>query len=252
MVPPSVLEIETAALTAWPGLFTAFDGHWVWRAARGYSNRANSIQCLDPTDGTDASLRLGRLTELFTRHGLHPVFKVTPLTAPEALAALDAISWLPFGQSHVLRMPMRENIAEPRHHTALFDPRDRQWHAAQAEMSDYSDDDAQSVRLILERVPCDQRGVLAYDASGIPAAAVLVAVAHGIAIHGNVVTRSSHRTRGFGRAAMTAALAWARDAGAIWGAIQVLADNAPAIALYTSLGFAPAYDYHYRKPRTTK
>ena len=48
MAVPSVLAVETAALTAWPGLYTAYDGHWVWRAARGYSNRANSIQCLDP------------------------------------------------------------------------------------------------------------------------------------------------------------------------------------------------------------
>jgi hypothetical protein len=38
---PSVVDVETAALNAWPGLFTAFDGHWVWRAARDYSNRAN-------------------------------------------------------------------------------------------------------------------------------------------------------------------------------------------------------------------
>ena len=52
---PSVLAVETAALTAWPGLYTAYDGHWVWRAARGYSNRANSIQCLDPADDADAA-----------------------------------------------------------------------------------------------------------------------------------------------------------------------------------------------------
>lgn len=248
----SVLEVETAALTAWPGLFTAFDGHWVWRSARGYSNRANSIQCLDPTDDADAAIRIGRLTELFTRHALHPVFKVTPLTAPQALAALEAIDWRPFGHSHVLQMPMHLRIAEPRHHTALFDPRDRQWHAAQAEMSGYSEHDAESVRLILDRVACDQRGVLAYDANGVPAAAVLVAVANGISIYGNVVTRASHRGQGFARAAMDAAIAWSRDAGAVTAAIQVAADNTPAIKLYTSLGFSPAYDYHYRKPPMAK
>ena len=252
MALPTTLQIETAALTAWPGLYTANDGHWVWRAARGYSNRANSIQCLDPADGGDAAVRLGRMTELFTRHGLAPVFKVTPLTAPEALGALDAIGWTPFGHSHVLCMEMRAKIAEPRHHTTLFDPRDPQWHAAQADMSGYSVADAETVRLILERVPCDQRGVLAYDANGVPAAAVLVAVANGISIYGNVVTRKSHRGQGFGRAGMDAAIAWARDAGAIAAGIQVAAGNAPAIGLYRSLGFSPAYDYHYRKPPAAK
>jgi GNAT superfamily N-acetyltransferase len=249
---PTALQIETAALTAWPGLFSANDGHWVWRAARGYSNRANSIQCLDPGDGADAAVRLGRLTDLFTRHGLSPVFKVTPLTAPGALAAIDAVDWSPFGHSHVLCMQMRANTAEPRHHTALFDPRDPQWHCVQAELSGYGDYDAESVRLILERVPCDQRGVLAYDANGVPAAAVLVAVANGISIYGNVVTRASHRGQGFGRAGMNAAIAWARDAGALAAGIQVAAGNTPAIKLYSSLGFAHAYDYHYRKPQPAK
>lgn len=249
MALPLVRAIETAALTAWPGLLTAFDGRWVWRAARGYSNRANSIQCLDPGDGADAALRLGRFTELYTRHGLHPVFKVTPLAAPEALAELDALGWISFGHSHVLHMPMRESLRDPGHHTALFDPCDPQWHMVQARMSGYTDYDAETVRLILERVPCDQRGVLAYDADSIPAAAVLAAVANGISIYGNVVTRASHRSKGFARAAMTAAIGWSRDAGATAAAIQVAAENTAAIRLYTSLGFVHAYDYHYRKPR---
>ena len=249
---PTTLEIETAALTAWPGLYTANDGHWVWRVARGYSNRANSIQCLEPGDGADAAARLGRMTDLFTRHGLPPVFKVTPLTAPAAIAALDALDWVTYGHSHVLRMDMRAGIAAARHHTALFDPRDPQWHSVQAELSGYSGYDAETVRLILERVPCDQRGVLAYDANGVPAGAVLVAVANGISIYGNVVTRPSHRGQGFARAGMDAAIAWARDAGAAAAGIQVAAGNTAAIRLYTSLGFGRAYDYHYRKPQPAK
>ena len=90
---PSVLAVETAALTAWPGLHTAYDGHWVWRAARGYSNRANSIQCLDAGDGANAAERIARFSEMFTRHGLTPAFKVSPLVAPEITATLDELGW---------------------------------------------------------------------------------------------------------------------------------------------------------------
>jgi GNAT superfamily N-acetyltransferase len=247
---PSVLAVETAALTAWPGLYTAYDGHWVWRVARGYSNRANSIQCLDPGDGADAALRLARFSEMFVRHGVKPVFKYSPLTAPELARTLDALNWQTFGASHVLRMEIGTRGWTPRHHTALFAPADPQWHRAQAEMSGYGEYDAESVRLILERIACDTRGVLAYDKSGVPAAAALAGVANGIAIFGNVVSRPSHRGQGFGRAVMDAALGWARDAGAVGAGIQVAADNATAIKLYGSLGFGDGYDYSYRRPKS--
>ena len=245
---PSVLEVETAALTAWPGLYTAYDGHWVWRAARGYSNRANSVQCLDPADDADASLRLSRATELFTRHGLGPVFKTSPLTAPGVTTVLDDLRWERFGASHVLRMEMGARSWTPRHHTALFAATDPEWHSTQAEMSGYGDYDRESVRLILERLACDARGVVAYDSSDVPAAAALACVANGVAIFGNVVARASHRGQGYGRAVMEAALGWARDAGAVSAGIQVAAENATAISLYTSLGFGAGYDYGYRRP----
>jgi len=94
--------------------------------------------------------------------------------------------------------------------------------------------------------------VIFYIINGNSHTATLVAVANGISIYGNVVTRASHRGQGFGRAGMNAAIAWARDAGALAAGIQVAAGNTPAIKLYSSLGFAHAYDYHYRKPQPAK
>ena len=47
---------------------------------------------------------------------------------------------------------------------------------------------------------------------------------------------------------MGAALNWARSVGATHSVIQVLASNAPAINLYTSLGFGEVYPYHYCRP----
>jgi GNAT superfamily N-acetyltransferase len=246
---PSILEVETAALTAWPGLYTAYDGHWVWRAARGYSNRANSVQCLDPGDGANAPERTARFTELSIRHGLGPVFKTSPLTAPEILDALNGLGWEKFGASHVLRLELGTRGWTPQHHTVLFQPTDPDWFVTQAEMSGYDPDSAESVRLILERIACDARGVIAYDKSGVAAAAALACVANGVGIFGNVVSRPSHRGQGFGRAVMHAALNWVRDAGATAAGIQVAADNLRAIKLYTALGFGDGYDYGYLRPR---
>jgi GNAT superfamily N-acetyltransferase len=249
---PSVLEVETAALTAWPGLYTAYDGHWVWRAARGYSNRANSIHCLDPGDGANAAERIAHFSEMFTRHGLKPTYKISPLIAPEVTKALDALEWDNVEPSKVMRMEMRTREWAVHHHTALFDAIDPQWRLAQAEMSGYSNYTIESVRLILERIPCVSRAILAYDKDGVPAAAALAGVANGIAIFGNVVSRPSHRGQGYGRAVMAAALNWSRDAGAVAAGIQFFAHNSPALSLYSSLGFGDAYEYDYRRPKAPK
>jgi len=66
-------------------------------------------------------------------------------------------------------------------------------------------------------------------------------------IYLNVVTHPSARGMGYGRAAMSAALNWVRSRGAHHSALQVLADNLPALNLYASLGFGEVYPYIYRR-----
>ena len=60
-----------------------------------------------------------------------------------------------------------------------------------------------------------------------------------------VATRPEARRRGHARALASAlaAEACARGLDRLW--LQVLADNAPAIGLYASLGFEPASRYAY-------
>ena len=53
---------------------------------------------------------------------------------------------------------------------------------------------------------------------------------------------------GHARRLILSALKWARQRGACRAWLQVEADNAAALALYRSLGFAEAYGYHYRRP----
>jgi N-acetylglutamate synthase len=47
---------------------------------------------------------------------------------------------------------------------------------------------------------------------------------------------------------MRTGLAWARASGATHAALNVEADNGPALALYGGLGYLPQYDYVYRYP----
>lgn len=244
---PDACDIESATLNAWPALQVVHDRLWVWRAARGYSKRANSIHCLDPADGDDADARLARLGELYRFNELPPVFRVTPLTAPGAIAALDRAGWQTFEPSRVLAMA-QPGPQEIRHRTRVLDPRDPDWFETQGRMSGYNSHTLSILSSILAAVACDNAGLLALDDDDRPVAAALAAVSNGIGVYLNVVVDPSARGQGYGRSVMMAALDWTRSAGARSCAIQVLGSNAVALGLYGSLGFQPAYDYHYRKP----
>lgn len=247
MIPLSVSQIESATLTAWPALMQAHDGLWLWRYARGYTKRANSIHCLDPADGGYAEIRLQRMAQLSRRHGIPGVFRVTPLTAPEALDVLDGLQWEEFDHSLVMAMEMPEVDFPLDFQARYFDPTDPTWFKAQAQMAGYDGATVDVLEQVLASIACEAQGVLVYHKAGLPVAAALAAVSSGIGVFLNVVTHPSARGMGYGRAVMSAGLNWVRSRGAHHSALQVLEENAPAVSLYTSLGFGDVYPYSYRR-----
>ena len=244
---PTVLAIESASLTAWPGLMVAFDGSWVWRAARGHTRRANSINCLDQNDGADAEARIARFADLYRRHGLAPVFRITPLTAPGALDALDRLRWIAQDHSLVLGMPAPPAPLAAEAIVRDAQALDRDWLADLASLSGYDDQTIAATAAIIGAMPVAARGIVALSKDGEPASAVLAAAANGIGFFFNVVTAARHRGKGYGRAAMAAAINWCAAQNCRFLALQVLAENAPALRLYHGLGFTRLYGYHYRK-----
>ncbi len=100
MALPSAGEIEPATLSAWPALQVAYDGLWIWRGG----TRLHQAGQLDPLSRSPAMARmpmsrLAAMIALSRRHELPPVFRVTPLTAPEAIAALERLDWVRFDEA---------------------------------------------------------------------------------------------------------------------------------------------------------
>lgn len=245
---PSIRAIETACLSAWPSVKTIYDGSWIWRFAHGYTKRANSVQALDPADDGDAERRIALAAAGFVRHGVTPIFRVTPLAGPKILEALDAGGWEAFEESRVLAMNLAGAPLETDADVRLFEPTDPAWQDALTRMAGYSEANRASFRIVLGLIAPEARGLLVYDSNGEPAAGALAIQSGGIGIYNNVVTRADARRAGHGRALMHWALAWTREAGAQSAAIQVVSQNAPAVSLYQSLGFSEVYRYHYRRP----
>ena len=95
--------------------------------------------------------------------------------------------------------------------------------------------------------------VLALD--GNTATAALPGIAQGGAAYADdwvgfrsIEVDPAHRRRGLARTIMAALLAWGAERGATTAYLQVLGDNAPALALYEGLGFTTHHAYAYLTP----
>lgn len=245
---PSILGIEAACLSAWPAVGNVHDGAWIWRFAHGYSKRSNSFQSLDPEDEDEAERRIAYLAALSTRHGIEPVFRVTPLAGGRVLDALDRAGWTAFEESRVLAMDLHGASFEPTGDIRYFNPMDPRWYRAQSVLSQASAKEIETLKILLGLIAPEARGIVCYAPDGTPAAAALAVNACGIGVFLNVVTDRTRRRQGYGASVMRAALGWTIENGATAAAIQVTSENAPAIALYEGLGFVEQYRYHYRRP----
>jgi GNAT superfamily N-acetyltransferase len=243
---PSVIEIERAGLRAWPGLEVEWDGSWVRRAANGYSKRANSVQCFDPADDGNAIERIAASCRWFEDRSLKPIFRVNSLTAPTLNAALDAAGWGAIDHSQVVAMELGPVLRDPR--AELLTLHDPKFLAAHQRVSGDSDEKMDKLRAILGVLDVPAIGIVLRAPDGRPVSSALMAIADGTVITGNVVTDQSERRKGYAGGMMRTGLAWAHAKGARYAALNVVAENAVALALYRSLGYSHQYDYLYRVP----
>ena len=245
---PDVAGLERSGLAAWPGIEVEWDGAWVRRAANGYTKRANSVQCLDPADDDNARDRILAAADWFLARGLTPVFRVTPLTGPQTLSALDALGWRAYDHSYVFAMPLDRVETDPR--GSDYDAFDPAFLSVQRKLADYDDRRMAGLTALLAALDTPARGIVLRDGSGAPVASAIMTLADGIVVAGNVVTDPGQRRKGYGAAMMRAGLAWGHANGARHAMLNVQADNLGAQALYRGLGYVHQYDYHYRSPES--
>ncbi len=62
----------------------------------------------------------------------------------------------------------------------------------------------------------------------------------------DIVTHAGYRNRGYGRQLVSDILRWGKTQGARTAYLQVMLNNAPALRLYSNIGFTESYQYWYR------
>jgi GNAT superfamily N-acetyltransferase len=99
---------------------------------------------------------------------------------------------------------------------------------------------------VMDRVACPRVALLGRSGDR-PAGTAFAAIHGDIAmVHALEVSRDMRR-KGTARHIMQAAALWAQAQGAAWVAVLVTRENAPARALYASLGLEAVEEYHYRE-----
>ncbi len=239
------------------------------RFAKGFTKRANSIVPLYPTDAEQGiasapsdELLLAKIRyceNLYAREQLTTVFRLTSINqalhdagAPDdGPARLDALlserGYALAERNFVLacdlaNTPADEGAGDDGLRLVSLD----EWLSAYCRISGM-DEPARTLHGYILRAISGECGfALLTNHAGTPVACGLAVLERELVGLFDVVTDREHRRQGHSRRLLEGIFHWARARGATRAYLQVVRDNAPALALYRQLGFTHCYDYWYR------
>jgi ribosomal protein S18 acetylase RimI-like enzyme len=226
-------ELFAALAATWPAAETHRLGPFTLRRGAGGGNRT-SAATLDGPFGD-----LAEAEAAMRAWGQRPLFQIRPGEA-ELDAALEARGYRLHEPSALYAAPS-EALAAPVGLAAIpcaapLACMVELWAAEGA---------GPARRAVMERAP-EPRTWLLGRLDERPMACAFVAVARGIAMLSALVVAPEARRRGLAARMTRGAAAWAAARGAATFGLAVTRANAPARALYESLGMAEAARYHYR------
>lgn len=236
---------EEACLNAWPAPRQHLRAGWLLRAAGGPTRRTNSLNPLRGPRGPEGPA-IAASERIYASLGRPAIVRVVSL-APEidrplaqsgygaeghAVTLFAALDGVPSGSDPAVR---------------LTGAPDAGWLALRTRLAG-ADAEAAAIYATMTGCILPPRAFAALQEGGETASMGYAVLDGALAVIESVATPARLRGRGFARRTVAALLRWARAEGAAGACLQVVADNAPARALYESLGFrTELLRYHYRR-----
>lgn len=247
---------EEACMAAWPAPRELLLQGWLLRAAGGSHRRPNSV---NPIRGgaSDPSAILPTVEAIYGAFGQVPLFRVLSFVE-EMDAILDGKGYTPEGETLTLYGEIDGFETSSEGSTGLAPTElaivpGAEWLQARAELSEIEAAESQIYEAMLNSLLLPRAFAATRDGGredGRIAALAYGVVCDGLGVIESVVTDKAKRQRGYARQTVGRLLQWAKDEGAYGVCLQVVADNAPALGLYRSLGFtSELHRYHYRRKR---
>lgn len=214
------VQAQRHGLALWPDLATEPLGAWLLRSSpTATARRANSALAFGPS-GLDDAEAYDRVVAHYAALGQRPIAAVLPGSAEDEL--FRSRGWV-----------LESHDADTLFQVAGVAQVVRALGSRQARPASVTVEGG----LAVARIGEDASGVAAYADDWVGFRSIEVA--------------EDQRRRGLGLAVMAALLEWGAEQGARTAYLQVLGDNAPALALYDRLGFATHHAYRYLAPSTS-
>jgi ribosomal protein S18 acetylase RimI-like enzyme len=237
--------LEELSLNAWPALQTLVVDGWVVRFANGYTRRANSVNPLYSPQG-DPMDNIAACEALFAARGLPVIFKLTPASQPAGLDdLLAARGYAHDAETSVQTLDLRGDKRAAPGASSLSPTLNEYWLAAVFNLSQLAEHKRPLLRQMLSLLAPPACFATVVDGRHVVAAGLAVAERGHVGFF-DIVTHPAHRRQGHARRLMLDLLAWGQSHGAHTAYLQVMCNNAAALALYAGLGFAEQYRYWYR------
>jgi len=241
-------RVEEVCMNAWPALQEIHYDGWLIRLADGQTRRTNSVNILYEGKLPDEA-KVAYCEDVYRRHGLPSHFRILSTAGESMDRLLERLGYDAQDQTSTLFMDFARHAPAPPQIAVEMTPDapTAEWLAARAQISGQTRSETAKVEKILQHLALPAVFAAVRDDDGVVRSVAKGAVHDGIVCLNLVATDTALRRRGYSRECLGAILCWAKQGGANGACLQVVSTNAPAIALYQSLGFTQElYRYHYR------
>lgn len=247
-----ILAIERVAFEAWPAAEVQALAGWRLRFNHGVTSRGCSVWPGPGASDAPLAARLEAVERFYAERGAAAAYQISPAADPPQLdAALAA-------RGYQTTAPVSVELAGAAGVAALATPHgaeascgdelSEEWFEVSGRRGRFQGEAVPVYRAMLERLS-GRAGFALVRAGGEVAAVGLSVVAPPWAGVFSMLTLPAWRGKRLGEAVLGAIARWAQGRGASRLYLQVDTENAPARKLYARVGFAPCYEYHYRRQR---
>jgi ribosomal protein S18 acetylase RimI-like enzyme len=234
-----VRGMEERGFNSWPALRTVLVDGWVVRLSDGHTRRANSASPFAASHLAPDAL-IDTIAPLFRDADLTPVFRITPLADPSVEKRLIARGWRDDDPS--LGMFANGPAGAADLAVRLEPHASETWIAGAMTAYGFGEKGARALRRLLPLIALPVAFATLVE-DGEPLAFGMAVAERGMVGFHDIVVAPRARGRGLGRRLVAALIEWGQREGATSAYLLVREGNAPARALYRSLGFVDAYRY---------
>ncbi len=240
-----VRRLEAVSFRSFPSTSTHYDGTWAIRLTAGHpAKRLNSVNPLDPSDHAYIDARLELAKRKFESFGRELVFRQSPLAPPELEDILDDRGWVRFDESIVMMLDL-DKVDLPNHidHVPMKDI--GYWVDSFLHLSAETKSSKPGLFEVIQSIK-PNCGLFVKNLDDQHVAAVRCVHDNDLVGVFDFVTGKAFQRQGNAKTLMGSALKWAKQSGARYAWLQVVAENTAAFELYKSFGFEELYRYSYR------